>query len=72
MKEQVELWHCPYLARCRAATLPYLRGCRRCPVRAAVIVRYVDNQGRALRQVEVCERHAGEIVKCGLMVRDMR
>ena len=58
----VELWRCQYPRRCRQT------GCR---ARATVIVRYVDGQGRPLRQVEFCERHEREIGG-GIAVRDMR
>lgn len=45
----VQLLRCGYAARCT------VRGCE---ARATTIARYTDNQGRALRQRELCERHA--------------
>ena len=55
-------------ARCARA------GCRR--YRATTIVRYVDNQGRPLRQLEVCDDHANLIIRraqrAGAAVRDLR
>jgi len=45
-------------------------------IRGNVIVRYVDNQGRPLRQLEVCDGHADLIVRHeqhgGAAVRDLR
>jgi len=61
--QQVELWPCQYPAQCKKV---------RCGARATVIVRYVDRQGRPLRQVEFCDRHTGEITRSGIVVRDMR
>jgi hypothetical protein len=65
---EIELLHCEYAARCARV------GCRR--YRATVIVRYLDNQGRALRQLEVCEQHADLTIRReelrGLKVRDLR
>jgi hypothetical protein len=37
-----------------------------------VIARYLDAQGRPLRQVELCEHHSGELAKSETAVRDMR
>jgi hypothetical protein len=34
--------------------------------------RYVDGHGQTLRQVEVCGRHVDEIVRSGVIARDMR
>jgi hypothetical protein len=45
---EVELLRCDYAARCARA------GCRQYH-RATTIVRYLDNQGRPLRQFEVCD-----------------
>ena len=65
---EIELLRCEYAARCARV------GCRR--YRATTIVRYLDNQGRPLRQLEACDQHA-ELVKRreelrGLRVRDLR
>jgi hypothetical protein len=48
--EEVHLLACGYPARCS------VRGCR---VRATRLARHTDNQGRPLRQRELCGRHAG-------------
>ena len=48
-RQQVELW--TYQTTCKH------EGCRDL---ASVIVRYVDAQGRPLRQIELCERHTVE------------
>ncbi len=47
--QEIQLLACGYAATCS------VRGCR---VRATAIARYTDNQGRALHQRELCERHA--------------
>jgi hypothetical protein len=65
---EVELLHCEYAARCTRV---------RCPqYRATTIVRYLDSQGRALRQLEFCDWHAGVIAlrerRAGRRVRDLR
>jgi hypothetical protein len=66
--DAVELLRCDYAARCVRA------GCRR--YRATTIVRYVDHQGRPLRQFEVCDDHADLIIRReqrgGATVRDLR
>jgi hypothetical protein len=65
---EIELLRCGYAARCVRA------GCRQ--YRATTIVRYVDNQGRPLRQIEVCDEHADLIIRRkhrdGAAVRDLR
>jgi hypothetical protein len=60
---EIELRRCRYSARCSRS---------RCRAQATVFVRYLDVQGRPLRQVALCERHRGEITKGGIAVRDMR
>jgi hypothetical protein len=52
---EIELLHCDYAARCVRA------GCRQ--YRATTIVRYVDNQGRPLKQLEVFDGHADLIIR---------
>jgi hypothetical protein len=61
-----ELLRCDYAAR-RSRS-----GCRR--YRATVIVRYLDNQGRALRQVEMCHKNARLAAETRVerTVRDLR
>jgi len=59
----IEIWRCYYFARCRAS---------RCREQVTVIARYLDEQGRPLRQVELCERHAGELAKGEAAMREMR
>ena len=65
---QAELLRCDYAARRSRA------GCRQ--YRATTIVRYVDNQVRPLRQLEICDAHADLIVRRGqrggVHVRDLR
>jgi len=65
---EIELLQCDYAARCTRIR------CRR--YRATTIVRYFDDQGRALRQFEVCDRHAHLTIRReqlrGLKVRDLR
>jgi hypothetical protein len=50
--QEVEALPCEYNAACLVAW------CRR---RAAVILRYLDDEGRPFRQTEVCETHAREL-----------
>lgn len=52
-----------YSARCS------VRGRR---IRATVIARYTDNQGRALHQRELCDRHAAWLKANRSNVRDLR
>jgi hypothetical protein len=59
---EVELWPCEYSAVCLA---PW---CRR---RAAIVVRYLDDEGQPYRQTEVCETHARELY-VGMKVIDRR
>jgi hypothetical protein len=65
---EVELLRCDYAARCVRS------GCRE--HRATTIIRYVDDQGRPLRQFEVCDGHADLIIRreqwAGATVRDLR
>ena len=64
---EIELISCEYAARC---TRP---GCPHYP--ATIILRYLDNQGGALRQFEVCDRHAEVTVRreelAGRPVKDL-
>src|SRR5215813_5013086 len=65
---EIELLGCDYAAVC---TRP---GCPHYP--ATTIIRYLDNQGRALRQFEVCDRHTEVTVRreelAGRRLRDLR
>ena len=65
---EIELLRCEYVAQC---TRP---GCPHYP--AMTIVRYLDDQGRALRQFQVCDRHAEVTIRreqlAGRPVRDLR
>jgi hypothetical protein len=47
--DKIQLLACGYSAPCT------VRGCR---ARGTMLARYVDGQGRPLRQRELCERHA--------------
>jgi hypothetical protein len=60
---QIELWRCPYAARCKRWW---------CRIQAMVIARYFDELGQPRREVELCECHAGELAKGEIAVRDMR
>jgi len=62
-RTQAELWHCRYPTPCTRND---------CRAGATVIVRYVDTQGRPLRQFELCERHAGELARSAVDVRGTR
>jgi hypothetical protein len=46
---EIQLASCGYAARCSV---------RQCHVRATTVARYTDDQGRPLRQRELCDRHA--------------
>jgi hypothetical protein len=50
--QEVELWPCDYSAACLAP---------RCRRRAAMILRYLDDEGQLYRQTELCETHAREL-----------
>lgn len=49
MAAEIQLLACGYTARFT------VRGCQ---ALASMLARYTDNQGRPLRQRELCERHA--------------
>jgi hypothetical protein len=61
--KQIEIWRCRYTVRCKRWW---------CRAQATVIARYLDALGQTLRQVELCERHADELAKGGIAMRDMR
>ena len=48
MAAEIQLLPCGYPAR----------SVRQCEARATMLARYTDNQGRPLKQRELCERHA--------------
>jgi hypothetical protein len=60
---EVQLLVCGYPACCSI---------RQCQARATMLARYTDNQGRPLRQRELCERHAEWLTANGTNVRDLR
>lgn len=63
MPSELQLLACGYDARCSQ---------RQCRERATVLARWTDNQGRPLRQRELCERH-GQWLKDNVVgVRDLR
>jgi hypothetical protein len=62
-QEPIELWRCRYTARCKRWW---------CRAQATVIAGYLDGLGQPLRQLELCERHSGELANGGITVRDMR
>jgi hypothetical protein len=63
----VRIYRCKYVLHCRA---------RSCLQRATLIAEKVDNAGRHVRQIELCERHARVVTACergrGLEVQDRR
>jgi hypothetical protein len=61
---EVELWPCPsgYTVRCSV---------HKCPQRATMILRFLDDQGRLESQTEACIAHATELC-AGLTVIDRR
>ena len=63
MAEEIQLLECGYAARCT------VRGCR---VRATGLARYTDDQGRPLKQRELCERHAAWLKANRPNVHDLR
>jgi len=58
----IELWPCVYRGGCKKDG---------CDVEASVLARYVDEQGRSLRELEFCERHALALGR-SFIIRDMR
>jgi len=62
MASEIHLLRLGYAARCSP---------RRCRAPAAVLVRFTDNQGRLVRQREVCERHARWVKENMAGVRDL-
>jgi hypothetical protein len=64
---QLTILHCGYHASCRG------RGCSEI---ATLILRKSDRSGRFMRQIEMCEAHAAEIIAretaLGLQVVDWR
>jgi len=63
MPAEIELITCGYPARCAV---------RPCTARATVIVRYTDDQGRALRERELCDRHTAWLKQNRQHVNDLR
>jgi hypothetical protein len=60
---EIQLLTCGYSAQCT------VRGCR---ARATMIARYTDDQGRPLRQRELCDRHAAWLKANRPNVHDLR
>jgi len=58
----IDLWRCLYRDRCKKDG---------CGVNASVLARYLDEQGRPLRELEFCERHARGLGR-SFAVRDRR
>ena len=63
MADQIQLLTCGYSAQCT------VRGCR---VRASMLARYTDGQGRPLKQRELCARHADWLKANRPNVHDLR
>ena len=59
----IELWRCRYTARCKRWW---------CRAQATVLARYFDGMGQPLQEVELCDRHAGELANGEIARRDMR
>ena len=53
---EIELWRCETKATCRA---------HGCAARADTLVRYLDEQGRFIRQVELCDEHLAKARAAG-------
>jgi hypothetical protein len=60
---EIQLLTCSYPARCSV---------RQCQARATMLARYTDNQGRPLKQRELCNRHADWLRANRPNVYDMR
>ena len=63
MAEEIHLLLCGYAVTCT------VRGCHG---RATTLARYADNQGRPLRQRELCARHAEWLKANRANIYDMR
>ena len=63
MVAEIQLLSCGYPARCSV---------RQCQARATILARYTDNQGRPLKQRELCNRHADWLKANSPNVYDMR
>jgi hypothetical protein len=63
MPSEIHLLRLGYDARCSQ---------RRCISRATVLARWTDDQGRRVRQRELCERHAQWLKDNVVGVRDLR
>ena len=53
---EIELWWCQYKATCSALA---------CTAKAVTRVRYLDEQGRFIRQVELCDEHLTKTLAVG-------
>jgi hypothetical protein len=60
---EIQLLACGYSAQCT------IRGCG---ARATMLTRYTDDQGRPLKQRELCERHAQWLKENAVGVCDLR
>jgi hypothetical protein len=60
---EIQLLDCAYVAPCTDV---------HCRARATTIARYADDQGRPLRQRELCDRHARALKATESNVRDLR
>ena len=49
----VQIYRCEYVSQCKAP---------RCPERATLVAEKVDNAGRHVRQIELCDRHAQIVI----------
>ena len=61
MLPEIHLLACSYDVQCTA-----------CAERATVLARWTDNQGRPLKQRELCERHAQWLKDNVVGLRDLR
>lgn len=63
----VRIYRCGYISRCKAP---------RCQDRATLVAEKVDNAGRHVRQIELCDRHSRVVVvrerDHGLEIQDRR
>jgi hypothetical protein len=63
MAAEIQIIACGYSAQCSV---------RGCDARATMLARYIDGQGRPLKQRELCERHAAWLKANRPNVHDLR
>jgi hypothetical protein len=53
---EIELWRCEYEVKCNT---------QGCVVKAVTLVRHLDEQGRFIRQFELCKEHVKRTLAAG-------